>query len=62
MLFRSELVNVSKDANNRYNFYQSLWYPNVLDKMSTDYPALALEKMTPEEFAQRLTDTAKKNN
>ncbi len=57
-----ELVNVSKDANNRYNFYQSLWYPNVLDKMSTDYPALALEKMTPEEFAQRLTDTAKKNN
>jgi len=57
-----ELVNVSKDAIHSYNFYQSLWYPNVLDKMSTDYPALALDKMTPEEFAQRLTDTAKKNN
>lgn len=56
-----ELVNASKDATFRYNFYQSLWYPNVLDKMSTDYPALALNKMKPEEFAQRLTDTAKKN-
>ena len=57
-----ELVKVSKDAKFSYNFYQSLWYPNVLDKMSTDYPALGMEQMTPEEFAQRLTDTAKKNN
>jgi raffinose/stachyose/melibiose transport system substrate-binding protein len=57
-----ELINATKDAKFKYNFYQTLWYPNVLDKMSTDYPALAMNKMTPEEFAKRLTETAQKNN
>ncbi|HYE84157.1 MAG TPA: extracellular solute-binding protein [Clostridia bacterium] len=56
-----ELIDAMKDAKFRYNFYQTLWYPNVLDKMSTDYPALAMNKMTPEEFAKRLTETAQKN-
>ncbi len=57
-----ELINATKDAKFKYNFYQTLWYPNVLDKMSTDYPALAMNKMTPEQFAKRLTETAQKNN
>lgn len=56
-----QLVEASRDAEFTYNFYQTLWHPNVLDKMSTDYPALALNRMTPEEFAQRLTETAERN-
>jgi len=56
-----ELVEAANGAKYKYNNYQSLWYPNVLDKLSTDYPALALDKMTPEEFAKRLTEAALKN-
>ncbi|WP_432666802.1 sugar ABC transporter substrate-binding protein [Wukongibacter baidiensis] len=56
-----ELVEAANGTKYKYNYYQSLWYPNVLDKLSTDYPALALDKMTPEEFAKRLTETALKN-
>lgn len=56
-----ELIDSLKDAKYRYNDYQTLWYPNTLDKISTDYPALALNRMTPEEFIERLTETASKN-
>lgn len=56
-----ELINASKDAKYKYNDYQSLWYPNVLDGLSTNYPSLATGNMTPQEFAKVLTEIAAKN-
>lgn len=57
----TKLIELSKGAKYEYNDYQAQWYPNTLDVLSTDYPALALGKITPEEFAGKLTETAKKN-
>lgn len=57
----ADLVEQSSTAKYKYNVYQTLWYPNVLDTMSTDYPALALGRMTPQEFTNKLTEVAAKN-
>lgn len=57
----AELISLANGAKYKYNNYQGLWYPNTLDELSTDYPALATGKMTPEEFANKLTEVANKN-
>lgn len=43
------------------NDFQSLWYANVVDEISVQYPLLARGQITPEQFAQTLTDAAAKN-
>jgi len=57
----SKLVELSGKAKYRYGFAASCWYPNVVDKLSTTYASLAMGLITPEEFAEILTETAKKN-
>lgn len=57
----ADLISLANGAKYKYNNYQGLWYPNTLDELSTDYPALATGKMTPEEFAKKLTEVANKN-
>ncbi|SKA91134.1 raffinose/stachyose/melibiose transport system substrate-binding protein [Caloramator quimbayensis] len=57
----TELIKLANGAKYKYNNYQGLWYPNTLDTLSTNYPALALNKMTPQEFAKKLTEAANKN-
>lgn len=48
-------------AAHSINDFQSLWYANVVDEISIQYPLLAQGEITPEEFAQALTDAAQKN-
>ncbi len=48
-------------ATRNINDYQSLWYANVVDEISVQYPMLAQGEITPEEFATALTDAAAKN-
>ncbi len=57
----ASLVNISKDAQYNYNYYQALWYPNVLDAITSYYPEFALGNKTPTEMAQILTETAGQN-
>jgi raffinose/stachyose/melibiose transport system substrate-binding protein len=57
----SELLELSKGAKYRYNYHQSIWYPNTVDEISVLYPALAMGDMTPDVFAQRLSEAAMKN-
>lgn len=52
--------NGNKSARN-INDFQSLWYANVVDEISIQYPLLAQGEITPEEFATSLTKAAEKN-
>lgn len=55
-------VMANGDAASRcINDFQSLWYANVVDEISVQYPLLAQGEITPEQFAQALTDAAAKN-
>lgn len=55
------LVKEAKTAKIEYNYYQALWYPNVLDAMTSYYPDFALGKTTPTDLAKVLTETAGQN-
>lgn len=57
----SQLLEMSAKAKYKYNYHQTLWYPNTLDAVSAYYPMLATDKMTPEEFCTALSEEAKKN-
>ncbi|MDD6684438.1 MAG: extracellular solute-binding protein [Lachnospiraceae bacterium] len=56
-----ETIDLATNAKRHINDFQSLWYANVVDEISVDYPLLAQNQITPEEFAQKLTDAAQKN-
>ena len=57
----NETTALCASAKHNINDFQSLWYANVVDEISVQYPLLAQGMITPEEFAQALTDTAAKN-
>lgn len=57
----NEVIENGNKAKRRINDFQSLWYANVVDEISIQYPLLAQGEITPEEFAQALTDAAGKN-
>lgn len=57
----AELIEASASVEYRYPTTQSAWYPNVVDRFSSEAPALATGDITPEEFAERMTETAEKN-
>ena len=57
----NEVIANGDKAAHRINDFQSLWYANVVDEISIQYPLLAQGEITPEEFAQALTDAAQKN-
>ncbi len=57
----NEVIENGNNATRNINDFQSLWYANVVDEISVQYPLLAQGEITPEEFAQALTDTAQKN-
>ncbi len=56
-----EIVELQGEAKIVYGNYQSLWYSNVVTELDRQYPLLAAGSITPEQFAQALTDAAKKN-
>lgn len=57
----AEFVEALEGANVRSATTQATMYPNLLDVMSAELPNLANGSMTPEQFAQALTDAAAKN-
>lgn len=57
----NEVIENAGKASHSINDFQSLWYANVVDEISIQYPLLAQGEITPEEFAQALTDAAAKN-
>ena len=57
----NEVIANGDKAAHCINDFQSLWYANVVDEISIQYPLLAQGEITPEEFAQALTDAAQKN-
>ena len=57
----NEVIENGDKATHCINDFQSLWYANVVDEISVQYPLLAQGKITPEQFAQALTDAAAKN-
>lgn len=58
----AELVELTQGAQYNYQNNQAAWYPNVVDRLSTDYPVLAMGEMTPEAFIERLNEAAQKND
>ncbi|MSS08208.1 extracellular solute-binding protein [Clostridium sp. WB02_MRS01] len=57
----TEVIENSNKAARNINDFQSLWYANVVDEISIQYPLLAQGQITPEEFAIALTKAAEKN-
>lgn len=57
----NEVIENGNKATHSINDFQSLWYANVVDEISIQYPLLAQGEITPEQFAQALTDAAAKN-
>lgn len=57
----TEVIENSNKAVRNINDFQSLWYANVIDEISIQYPLLAQGQITPEEFATALTKAAEKN-
>lgn len=56
-----EFVTALEGAEIRSATTQSTMYPNLLDVMSQELPNLANGSMSPEQFAQALTDAAARN-
>ena len=54
----SDLIHASKI---QISDFQSHWYLNVSNEMTVLYPQLIFNKITPADFARKLTDTAKQN-
>lgn len=57
----ANLLDQAQGAKVEYNYYQALWYPNVLDAITSYYPNFARGKMSATELAKVLTETAGKN-
>ncbi|ADK81520.1 ABC transporter substrate-binding protein [Sediminispirochaeta smaragdinae] len=57
----ADLFRLSKDAKYFYQYPQAAWYANVTDQLSVLYPLLANGSLSPEDFARKLTETAKNN-
>ena len=54
----NETIALADTAEHSINDYQSLWHATVVDEVSVQYPLLADGSITPEQFAQALTDAA----
>lgn len=57
----NEVIENGNNAARNINDFQSLWYANVVDEISIQYPLLAQGEITPEKFAAALTKAAEKN-
>lgn len=57
----TQTIQLGKEASKKINDFQSLWYANVVDEISVQYPLLAGGSITPAQFAADLTNMAAKN-
>lgn len=58
----TDTIKLANDSTRRINDFQSLWYANVVDEISVQYPLLAQGTITPTQFASALTAAAQKNS
>lgn len=54
----TETIALADGADRSINDFQSLWHASVVDEISVQFPLLADGTLTPEAFAQALTDAA----
>lgn len=57
----ASVLDLQPKAKFTYGQNQAYWYQNVIDTFSTVLPELAYKNMTPEEFCQKLGESALKN-
>lgn len=57
----AQVLELQAKAKVTYGQNQAYWFQNTIDTFSTMLPELAYGKVTPEEFCQKLSDSAKKN-
>lgn len=58
----AQVLDIQAKAEVTYGQNQAYWYQNTIDTFSTILPELAYGNITPEEFCQKLTESAAKNN
>lgn len=58
----ARVLEIQADAEWTYGQNQAYWFQNTIDTFSTQLPELAYGNITPEEFCQKLTEAAQKNN
>ncbi len=56
-----ETIEVGNSAKLKYQYFDTLVFPNVTDAWKNLYPELVFNKITAEEMAKKLTDIAAKN-
>ncbi len=57
----NDTIKNAASTKHNINDFQSLWYANVVDEISVQYPLLAKGDITAEEFATRLSNKARDN-
>lgn len=57
----AELINANSQAKLRYKNLDTIDYANVTDTFANLYPALAMNKLTAEQVAKKLSEAAEKN-
>lgn len=56
-----ETIDVGNSAKVKYQYFDTIVFPNVTDTWKNLYPELAFDKLTAEQFAKKLTEVAAKN-
>lgn len=56
-----ETIDVGNKATVKYQYFDTIVFPNVTDAWRNLYPELAFNKVTAEQMAKKLTETALKN-
>lgn len=57
----AQVLEIQDQAEVTYGQNQAYWYQNTIDTFSTELPELAYGNITPEEFCDKLSESAKKN-
>ncbi len=56
-----ETIDVGNSAKVKYQYFDTIVFPNVTDSWKNLYPELSFKQITAEQMAKKLTDTAAKN-
>lgn len=57
----ARVLEIQNEAAVTYGQNQAYWYQNTIDTFSTELPELAYGNISPREFCEKLTESAKKN-
>lgn len=57
----ARVLEIQNEAQVTYGQNQAYWYQNTIDTFSTELPELAYGNITPQEFCEKLSESAKKN-